>query len=71
MTLSVQRFGFGEPFINAKHVDGPLLIYSDGQLHWLTWRERIAHAFGLTDAWEIQCKRRPDLAKRIEGVDHA
>lgn len=58
--MEVQR-QWSPPHINRKHVDGPLLVYSDGQLHWLTWRERIALAFGQTDANALQRKRRPEL----------
>jgi hypothetical protein len=40
----------GEPFIQWNHMDGPLLVRSDGQVHWLTWGERISVRLGLTDA---------------------
>jgi hypothetical protein len=43
----------GEPFIQWNHVDGPLLVRSDGQLHWLTRGERIRIWLGLTDAKRI------------------
>jgi hypothetical protein len=32
--------------MNWKHIDGPLMYHSNGQLHWLTWRERLALWFG-------------------------
>jgi hypothetical protein len=41
------------PFINWKHIDGPLLYTSDCGLHWLTYRERIKLFFGLTTIDEI------------------
>lgn len=44
------------PYINWKHVDGPLLICSDGTLHWLTWFERILLAFGSTDEYALDAK---------------
>lgn len=50
------------PYIQRDHIDGPKITYSDGQMHWLTWPERIAFVFGWTDEWAIQRKRRPDLA---------
>lgn len=51
------------PHINRRHIDGPLLTFSDGQMHWLTWRERFQVWWGSTDAWLLQLKHRPDLRK--------
>ena len=51
------------PSIQANHIDGPLLHFSDGQLHWLTPWERILFALGLTDAEKLERKRRPNLCK--------
>lgn len=45
-----------------RNIDGPLLVFRDGQMHWLTWRERMACWLGLTDADRLEKKRRPDLA---------
>ena len=42
-----------EPFLQLNHIDGPLLITSDGGLHWLTWSERISLFFGLTDIQKL------------------
>ena len=39
----------GEPFIQWKHPDGPMLVCCDGTLHWLTLKERIYFKFGWTD----------------------
>lgn len=50
-----------QPYVKWKHIDGPLLVYSDGQMHWLTWRERFRCWMGRDDAESIQRKRRPDL----------
>lgn len=50
-----------EPYIQTGHIDGPVLNYSDGQMHWLTLRERLAVAFGRASARTLQAKRRPDL----------
>lgn len=49
------------PYIKAKHIDGPLLVYRDGQMHWLTWRERFRFWMGWEDAESIEAKRRPNL----------
>jgi hypothetical protein len=49
------------PSINWKHIDGPLLYYRDGQLHWLTLWERLRCWFGRDDAESIERKRRPEL----------
>jgi hypothetical protein len=52
---------YSAPSIMTGHIDGPVLTYSDGQMHWLTWRERIAVAVGMASARSIQAKRRPDI----------
>lgn len=49
------------PRILRRHIDGPVITYRDGQMHWLTWRERIALMFGRLDAMSLEYKRRPDL----------
>jgi hypothetical protein len=49
------------PEINWRHIDGPLLYYSDGQLHWLTFWERFRCWIGRDDAASIQARRRPEL----------
>lgn len=54
-----------QPEIVAKHIDGPLLIFSDGQLHWLTLWERLQFTFGLTDAERLQRKRRPTFDQKL------
>jgi len=38
-----------KPEIQWGHIDGPLMYHSDGGLHWLTWRERLALWLGFTD----------------------
>lgn len=47
-----------EPHINWKHIDGPLLHCSDGQLHWLTWRERFRLFSCLADIHDIDFEHR-------------
>lgn len=51
----------GKPSIQISHIDGPLLYFSDGQLHWLTIWERLLFSLGLTDAARLECKHRPNL----------
>lgn len=42
--------------INWKHIDGPLLYLTDGQLHWLTLWERFQLFCGRTDVHELDMK---------------
>jgi hypothetical protein len=53
------------PRIKPDHVDGPLLVFRDGQMHWLTPWERILFALGLTDAERLERKRRPNLMRLV------
>lgn len=50
-----------EPHIQA-NADGPLLVMRNGELHWLTLRERLALFLGRTDAIRLERKYRPQLA---------
>jgi hypothetical protein len=65
------KHGIGFP-VDAKpeivwdHIDGPLLYFRDGQLHWLTLWERFRCWLGLDDAASIEAKRRPDLIGMCE-----
>jgi hypothetical protein len=45
-----------EPHIKRDHVDGPLLVMSDGALHWLTLWERICLALGWHDEHTLERK---------------
>jgi hypothetical protein len=45
-----------EPFINWKHIDGPLLILRNGELHWLTWIDRFQLYFRLTNIYKLERK---------------
>jgi hypothetical protein len=49
------------PVIVSKR-DGPMVVFSDGRVHWLTLAERAQEQLGLTNAWRLQGKYRPDLA---------
>ena len=57
---------FQKPWINANHIDGPCLFFSDGQMHWLTLWERILYKWGKTNAEKLQRKLRPNLTKFLE-----
>jgi len=56
------------PSIQDNHIDGPLLYFRDGQLHWLTWRERVQYALGLTNAEKLERKHRPNLMRILGTV---
>lgn len=49
------------PSINWKHIDGPLLYFRNGQLHWLSYRERLRCWLGWDDAASLEKKLRQDL----------
>jgi hypothetical protein len=51
------------PYIKARHIDGPLLVMRNGEMHWLTWRERLLLWLGKTDALALERKYRPHLAE--------
>lgn len=59
----IQRGRYDEPEIIAGHIDGPVLHFSDGQMHWLTLWERILYRVGLTDANKLQLKLRPRMCR--------
>jgi hypothetical protein len=49
------------PTLIMKHIDGPLLTFRDGQMHWLTLRERFRVWMGWEDALSLERRLRPDL----------
>lgn len=49
------------PHLTMHHVDGPLLTCRDGQLHWLSLRERFRVWLGWDNAESLERKLRPDL----------
>ena len=51
-----QRGPDPEPNIHWKHIDGPLLVMRDGQMHWLTLWERLCCALGWHDARSLERK---------------
>jgi|HubBroStandDraft_6_1064221.scaffolds.fasta_scaffold578518_2 hypothetical protein len=50
------------PYINRNHIDGPLLYMRNGELHWLTFGERVALMFGWVDALSLERKYKPQLS---------
>jgi hypothetical protein len=57
------------PSIIWNHIDGPLLNFSDGQMHWLTMWERIMVRLGRDDAESLQRKLRPDLTVKASVTE--
>ena len=53
------------PKIQWNHIDGPLLNFRNGEMHWLTWRERFLCWIGREDAYSLEAKHRPHLARLI------
>ena len=52
------------PRLTVRHVDGPLLTFRDGQVHWLTFKERLLVWFGQETALSLEMRLRPDLYGR-------
>ncbi len=50
------------PSIRWNHIDGPLLTFRNGEMHWLTWRERFRCWMGWDDAISLESKHRPYLS---------
>lgn len=55
------------PDIHWNNVDGPLLCFRNGEMQWLTWRERFRCWMGWDDALSLEAKHRPHLA-RVGGA---
>jgi hypothetical protein len=54
------------PDIVWNHIDGPLLYFRNGELHWLTLWERLRHWMGLEDVYSLERKHRPHLPQGAE-----
>lgn len=54
-----------KPGLVMNHVDGPMLYFSDGQVHWLSMGERLLVAMGFADAEALQRKLRPNLTAAL------
>lgn len=51
------------PSVSWRHVDGPLLTWA-GEIHWLTWWERICLYLKQKTLYDIACDRWPHLELR-------
>lgn len=58
---------YNHPYVRLKHIDGPMITFSDGQQHWLTLCETFRYKFGWADAWTIQQERRPKLTEYLKS----
>lgn len=47
------------PFVHWSHIDGPLLVCSDGSCHWLALGERIGHRWGFVSLEALEKKYNP------------
>lgn len=47
-----------DPFINWRHIDGPLLYTSEGRMHWLTLLERAQMFLGFLTIKDLDAKYR-------------
>lgn len=52
------------PSITWKHIDGPMLVMRNGQVHWLTWRERFECWLGNENAFTLERKHAPEFVAR-------
>lgn len=70
--LAAKGIGLGpadrRPSIMPNHIDGPLLHFSDGQMHWLSVWERILFRFEWTDPGSLQRKLRPRLTAEMDNA---
>lgn len=52
-----------EPWIMWHHIDGPLLHFRNGELHWMTMWERMLCWLGQADALSLERKHLPHLSQ--------
>lgn len=52
------------PCIQPNHVDGPYVIFRNGEIQWLTFWERFLLWRGRIDAEALEYKYRPELSAR-------
>lgn len=57
-----------QPHLIMRHIDGPMVHFSDGQMHWLNLWERFLVAIGRHDAASLQRKLRPKLTRLLEAA---
>lgn len=56
-----------QPHIQPSHIDGPMLCMRTGEIHWLTFLERIQFVMGWTDAYKLESKHSKLLTLGKEG----
>jgi hypothetical protein len=56
------------PNVEWRHIDGPLMTWA-GNLHWLTWRERLALWLRLTTVDAVAVKLWPYLAQCRANIE--
>lgn len=49
------------PEIVSRHIDGPYIRFRNGEIQWLTLRERAFHLLGWITAEDLEEKYRPEL----------
>jgi len=54
--MTTQRAPGAEAHINWTHIDGPLLVCSDGTLHWLTKIEKLWARLGFVSVTQLDTK---------------
>lgn len=52
------------PSIQWNHIDGPLLHLRSGELHWLTWWERVRVWLGYENEFTLEKKYAPEFVNR-------
>lgn len=68
MSIQVQPAAIIEgPHINWRHVDGPLMTWA-GNLHWLTWMERVRLSLRLATVDDVARERWPRLSAMRETL---
>lgn len=56
------------PRINDNHIDGPVIFFSDGQMHWLSLWERFQRRYRGLTAMKLQEKLRPRLSAELKEI---
>ena len=58
------------PSVQWNHIDGPLMTWA-GQLHWLTWKERMMIDLGVTTVDLVAERHWPHLARHRAALSAA
>ena len=56
-----------QPRISTKHIDGPVIFFRDGQMHWLTLAERLRIWLGMIDSYKLERELRPRLTEAVRA----